>query len=159
MEINMTRKKIGKMKGFRRFLLKQIEDLDPVQLNHIPSGFNNNIIWNLGNMLSAEQTMCYVRAGLPPTIDNNFLSPYLPGTKPERPIDQSEIERIKALLITSLDKLESDLANQIFVNYTPSLMIPKVYGFEVNNIDEAIDYLLYHDGYHSGCILSLKHLV
>jgi hypothetical protein len=38
-------------------------------------------------------------------------------------------------------------------------MIPKVYGFEVNNIDEAIDYLLYHDGLHTGCIMSLKHLV
>lgn len=153
------RKKIAKMKGFRLFLLKQIDGLDPVQLNHIPTGFNNNIIWNLGNMLSAEQTMCYVRAGLPPTIDNHFLSPYLPGTRPERLIDQSEIDHIKALLISSLDKLESDLAGQIFVNYSPSVMIPKVYGFEVSNIDEAIDYLLYHDGYHSGCILSLKHLL
>lgn len=152
-------KKIAKMKGFRLFLLKQIEDLDAVQLNHIPAGFNNNIIWNLGNMLSAEQTMCYIRAGLPPTIDNHYLSPYLPGTRPERLIEQPEIEYIRASLITSLDKLEADLDRQIFGNYSPSVMIPKVYGFEVNNIDEAIDYLLYHDGYHSGCILSLKHLV
>lgn len=156
MEMNS---KIEKMKGFRLFMLKQIENLTSAQLNHIPPGFNNNIIWNLGHMLSAEQTMCYVRAGLPPTIDSSYLSRYLSGTKPEHPVDQPEIEYTRAALITSLHTLQSDLDRQIFDNYSPSVMIPKVYGFEVRTIDEAIDYLLYHDGYHTGCILSLKHLL
>ena len=63
------------------------------------------------------------------------------------------------MLISSVDRLRVDLDNNAFVNYTPSIMIPKVYGFEVNNIEEALEYLLYHEGYHSGCILSLKRLV
>jgi hypothetical protein len=50
-------------------------------------------------------------------------------------------------------------SRRAFVQYTPSVMIPKVYGFEVNTIDEAIDYLLYHEGYHSGYIAAMKRLL
>lgn len=152
-------KQVEKIKGFRVWLLKQVDSLTTQQLNNIPPGYNNNIIWNLGHLTSVVQTVCYVRAGLPITIDDKYFSPYMSGTKPDRFIDDQEIKDIKELIITSIDMLQTDLDKKIFQSYTPSVMIPKVYGFEVNTIDEAINYLLYHEGYHSGCIISLKHLV
>ncbi len=152
-------KKVEKIKNVRIFLLKQLDGLTNGQLNTIPAGYTNNIIWNLGHLICVEQNLCYVRAGLPITVDDKYFSPYMPGTKPERFIDEQESKSIKMLFITSIDQLQSDLDKRIFENYSPSVMIPKVYGFEVNNIDEAIDYLLYHEGFHSGYILSLKHLL
>ncbi len=151
--------KLDKIKNFRLCLLKQIQSLTTEQLNHIPAGYNNNIIWNLAHLVSAEQTMCYVRAGLQVTVEDKYFTPYLSGTKPAEFVGVQDIAAIKALLITSIDRLQTDLDKNIFVNYTPSVMIPKVYGFEVTNVDEAFEYLVYHEGYHSGCILSLKHLV
>ncbi len=103
--------------------------------------------------------MCYVRAGLPIAVDDKYFSPYMPGTKPEKFIDEQEIKSTRELFITSIDKLQSDFDKNIFENYSPSGMIPKVYGVEVNNIDEAIDYLLYHEGFHGGYMLSMKHLL
>lgn len=150
-------KRIEKIKNFRLYLLKQVEDLTTEQLNHIPSGYNNNIIWNLGHLVCAEQNMCYVRAGLPVTVGDKYFDSYLSGTKPVEFVGEKDIDAIKALLITSIDRLQADFEKNIFVNYTPSVMIPRVYGFEVTSIEEALEYLLYHEGYHTGCILSLKH--
>ena len=150
---------LNKIKNFRLHLLNQISNLTTEQLNYIPSGYNNNIIWNLAHLVSAEQNMCYVRSGLPVTVEDKYFTPYISGTKPVDFVKGEDIEAIKAMLITSVDRLQVDLDNNAFVNYTPSIMIPKVYGFEVTNIEEALEYLLYHEGYHAGCILSLKHLV
>lgn len=152
-------KKIEKIKNFRVFLLKEIEGLTTQQLNDIPSGFNNNIIWNLAHLICVEQNMCYVRSNLPIVVDNKFVSPFLPGTKPEVYFSEQEVNNIKELLISSIDKLQVAFDENRFNTYTPSVMISKVYGFEVTNIDEALEYLLYHEGFHGGYILSLKHLV
>ena len=151
--------RVEKMKDLRRFLLRQIQALTPEQLNTIPQGYNNNIIWNLTHLICAQQSMCYVRAGLSIKVSDDYFSPYLPGTKPERFVNGTEIDVIKELLISTLDQLQVDVDQDAFNNYSPSAMTPKVYGIEVNNIDEAFDFLLYHEGFHSGYILALKHAV
>lgn len=152
-------KKIEKIKKFRLFLLSQVEALTAGQLNSIPSGYNNNIIWNIGHLISAQQTMCYIRAGLPVTIDDKYFNSYLSGTKPGAFVDDKEISIIKELLLSTIDRLQTDYDKKLFINYTPSAGILKVYGFEVNNIDEALEYLLYHEGFHGGYITALKRLV
>lgn len=151
--------KIEKIKNFRFSLLRQIEDLSTEDLNNIPSGHKNNIIWNLAHLSCAVQNLCYVRAGLPITIDEKYFAPYMSGTKPEKFVDEEEIKSIKGIFISSIDKLQSDFEKEIFEHYSPSVMIQKVYGVEVNNIDQAIDYLIYHEGFHAGYVLSLKHLL
>ena len=140
-------------------MLNQIDQLTSEQLNKIPAGYTNNIIWNVDHLIAATQSLCYTRAGLPITVDDRYVSPYMPGTKPERYVDEQEIDTIKSLLITSMDQLNADANNHLFAQYSPSAMIPKQYGVEVNTLDDAIDFLLYHDGFHAGYILSLKHLV
>ena len=83
----------------------------------------------------------------------------LPGSKPVTFVNEEEIAVIKKLFISTIDKLQIDFDKKIFENYTPSPGILKVYGFEVKNIDDALEYLLYHEGLHTGYISSLKHLV
>ncbi len=151
-------KKIEKIKNFRVFLLNQINELTTEQLNSIPQKFNNNIIWNIGHLISAQQNMCYVKAGLPVTVDNKYFSPYISGTRPGTFVDEHNINVLKELFITSIDRLQQDFDANLFCNYSPSAAIARVYGFEVKNIDDALEYLLYHEGYHGGCVLSLKHL-
>jgi len=157
--ISAMESKIEKIKGFRLFLLKQIENLSIDQLNEIPIGFGNNIIWNLGHLISVQQNMCYVKAGLPVCVHDAFVSPFLPGTKPKSFIQEAEIHQIKETLITSADQLQSDYEKGIFGNYSPAAMITKTYGFEVNAIDSALEYVLHHDGLHAGYLLAQKKLL
>jgi len=152
-------KRIEKIKKFRQFLLSQISDLTDEQLNRIPQGYNNNIIWNLAHLICAQQSICYMRANLPITIDDKYFAPYTTNTKPTGFIDGAEIERIKNLLIDSIDEFQRDFDNSIFEEYSPSPNILKVYGIELTTIGDALEFILYHEGFHSGYIISLKRLV
>jgi len=152
-------KQLEKIKNFRLFVLKQISSLTNEQLNTIPGGYNNNIIWNLGHLVSATQAICYKRARLPVTIDDKYFTPFLPTTKPGNFVNSEEINIIKELLICTINTLNTDLENKLFSNYTKSERIEEVYGINVSNIDDAVEFLLYHEGFHSGYIAGLIRLV
>src|SRR3954469_18424275 len=106
-------KSIEFIKGPRTFILSLIENLNAEQLNYIPQGFNNNIIWNLAHLISGQQGICYTRAGLDITVDDKYYTPFRPETKPERFIEADEIALIKDLMLTSLDRLETDYLDNI----------------------------------------------
>jgi len=140
----------------RSFLLEQLKSLGTELINQIPEGFNNNIIWNLGHMIAAQQGMCYKRAGLPTIIGEDFWEKFRTGSKPQEPLNEQEITNIKDLLFTTLDKLEADLNNNIFGNYTTWTTR---YGVEIGSIDAALEFLPFHEGLHSGTIFTMKKLV
>ena len=152
-------KKIDNLRKYRQALLNQISSLTTEQLNRKPHGFSNNIIWNVAHLISAQQVICYRRAGHPEVVLDKYISPFLTNTKPERIINENEIREIKYLFIDTLDTLQSDCGKKIFNAYTPSPNILKVYGIKITSIEEALEFLLYHEGYHGGCVLALKHLV
>jgi hypothetical protein len=150
------KKEIDNVRKIRTALLEGIKNLDTDQLNKIPDGFGNNIIWNLAHVVSAQQSICYKRAGLEALLDDDFINTYKPGTKPEKFVDTAGIENIKQLLFSTLDQLETDYNNNIFKEYTP---VTTRYGVELNNIEEGISFLSFHEGYHMGSIMGLKKLV
>ncbi|WP_299292046.1 DinB family protein [uncultured Mucilaginibacter sp.] len=147
---------IENVKNTRTFLLTLIEDLSTEQLNQIPEGFNNNIIWNLAHLVAVQQAICYKRSGLQPIVQDKYVTPYLPGTKPEGFMDTSEVEIIKTLMLSSLNEFESDYKKSFFTTYTP---VVTRYGVALDNIDDAINFLPFHEGFHIGTVLALKKLV
>jgi len=146
-------KEIENIKSFRTFVLKLTDELTTQQLNEIPEGFNNNIIWNIAHLISAQQGVCYMRSGLPIVTDEKYFALYRPGTKPEGFIDATEIIYIKELLFTTLDQFQADCQRNAFVNYTSWVTR---YGVEISNIDEIINFLSFHEGLHLGYIMALK---
>lgn len=149
-------KQIDTIKKVRLFLLDGIKDLSADQLNEIPPAFNNNIAWNLGHLIAAQQGVCYLRAGIKPAVDEKYIAPYKSGTKPEQYIDDNELSTIKDLMLSSLDQLQEDYQKNIFSNYTPW---STRYGVELVNIEDAIQFLAFHEGLHSAHIMALKRLV
>ena len=140
----------------RSFLLEQIKNLNNDQFNQVAEGFNNNIIWNLGHMIAAQQGMCYKRAGLPTIIKEDFWEKFRTGTKPQGLLSDDEITQIKELLFTTLDKVQIDYDKKIFDNYTAW---STRYGVEIASIDDAIEFLPFHEGLHAGTIVAIKRLV
>ena len=149
-------KQIEIIRKTRAFLLDHLKDLTSEQLNKIPEGFNNNIIWNLGHLVAAQQGVCYIRAGLAPRLDEGFINTFKSGTKPGERLSEAEIENIKTLLFATLDQLEDDYNSGVFGNYTAWTVR---YGVEFTNIDDAITFLPFHEGLHSGFVTALKKLV
>jgi hypothetical protein len=147
---------IETIKQPRQRILDEVSHLSVEQLNKIPDGFNNNIIWNLGHMIAAQEGICYKRAGLDVRVDEAFFEAYKPGTKPNGFVDTAGVEEIKKMLFSTLERLEADYDNDVISNYTSFVTR---YGVPLSNIDEALAFLPFHEGLHIGYIMSLKKLV
>ena len=148
------KKEVELLKKSRVHLFELIKELTPEQLNEIPNGFNNNIIWNLGHLFTVQQSICYLRAGIDTLIDSKSFSDYEPQTRPEKEVSEEEIGRIKNSFITIIDTLQTDYDGGIFSNFK-SFSVP--FGLEICNIDEAINFMLLHEGLHVGYIMAMKH--
>lgn len=150
------KKDLDVVRKLRLNVLNIIKNLSTEQLNKIPSGFNNNIAWNLGHMVAAQQGICYKRAGLPLKVTEDFFDRYKPDSFPKQSIDDGAIDEIKSLLVTTPDQFEHDYEQGIFVQYPPWT---SRYGIEISNIVDAVNFLKFHEGLHIGYILALKRLV
>ena len=149
-------KQIEILKKTRTYLLDLVSDLSIEELNEIPPGFNNNIIWNLGHMLASQQGVCYVRSGLKMPIDEQYFLAYKPETKPVEFIGGEQVDAIKSLFLPAIDQLEQDYNNNLFSNY-PTWT--NRYGVEHKSIEDTIDFLLFHEGLHLGYIMALRRMI
>jgi hypothetical protein len=147
---------IENIRKTRESIISHVKELSLEKLNLIPHGFNNNILWNLGHLVAAQQNICYLRGGLQPSLSQTDFAVFMPGTKPDRFFESDEEDSVKALLLTSLDTLQRDYQNKVFANMTP---YTTRYGIPVNNIDDAIAFMQFHEGLHSGVIMSIRKLV
>lgn len=147
---------IDNIRRVRQSIITSISDLTLEQLNEVPEGFNNNIIWNVAHIIAAQQGICYTRAGQDQLIEKSFFDQYKPGTKPEGPLNAEQIANIKAILFSTIDQFKVDFNNNLFNNYQNWT---NRYGSEMDNIDTVSKFLFFHDGIHFGYIMALKRVV
>ncbi len=152
----MVNKQLDNLRRTRAYMCDFIKDLSLEKLNRIPHGFNNNIIWNLGHLVAAQQSICYTKGGLPSTLSNPLLDSFKPGSRPERFFDNDKVDEVKLLMMTSVDNLKRDYEAGTLQAFTPWT---NRYGNILNNIDEAIANLILHEGLHLGVVSSIKKLV
>jgi len=149
-------RQIESIRQARTSLLEQVEDLTVDQFNQIPIGFQNNINWNMGHMVVVQQRICYKKSGLAPSISDDFVEKFRPGSRPEGMIGVLEIVNIKHLLVSTLDQLETDYKNRVFANYnawTSRL------GTKIANIDDGLEFLAFHEQLHAKTIKTKKKMV
>jgi hypothetical protein len=147
---------IENLKKVRAFLLESIKELTTEQWNKIPAGFNNNIAWNVGHLVAAQQGICYKRANLTPHITDEFWEQFRSGSKPGVDLSVDDISDLKGLFLSTMDQLDADYNDQIFGNYTAW---STRYGVEIGSIEDALKFLPYHEGLHAGVISAMRKLV
>ena len=152
------KKIIEVIKASRNKLLSLVEELSTDELNHIPTGFNNNLAWQIGHLVVSQQILCYRLSGNQFLIEDELIDLYKNGSKPERAFSAAEIAQMKGYLLSTIDQLEIDLQNGIFDNYTP-YTISTYPGLKLESVNDAVTFIVSHDGLHYGCSLGLKRLV
>lgn len=125
-------------------------------LNHIPQGFNNNIIWNFGHIIVTQQILCYKLSGLDMHVDDEMIAMYRKGTKPEDIVGREEIEQLKQQAISTLDQFQKDLDSQLFQNYHE---YTTSFGTTLSNIEEGITFNGMHETLHLGYAMALRKAV
>ncbi len=141
------------LKANRIIILNILENLTLSQVNKIPQGFRNNIIWNAAHLIVTQQLLYYKLSGLAIGINDEMVKKYTKGTAPENDITLEEFETIKKQLIIFVDTSKEDYNNHIFKIFHP---YPTSANVTLNTIDEAIQFNNFHEGLHLGYILALK---
>lgn len=136
----------------RNILLKFLENNSLEQLNTIPEGFSNNLIWNIGHIVVVQQMLVYNLSGLPMFISDEMVEKYKKGTKPETPVTQEEVEQLKKLLYATLEQTKQDFANGVFKEYKAFTTMS---GFNIGNAQEAMEFNNYHEGVHTGVMMRI----
>jgi len=143
-------------KTSRNMVSKFLENYTVEQLNKIPEGFSNNLIWNIGHIIVTQQLLVYKLSGLPMMVSDEMVEKYKKGTKPEKDATQSEVDEIKSLLFVTIEKTNDDLQNNLFKEYQE---YPTSTGFVLKNVEGAMSFNNFHEGLHLGIMMSLRKLV
>lgn len=140
------------LKHNRKIYAHFLERFTLEELNTIPKGFNNNIIWNVAHVLVTQQLLMYKLSGLPLHVSDKMVERYRKGTQPEGKVDQEEVDQIKAALFSTLEALKEDLEADRFKEFYPYTTSSKM---ELTCFEEASTFVLFHDGLHVGSVLAL----
>ncbi|MES2545295.1 MAG: DinB family protein [Bacteroidota bacterium] len=140
----------------RKVVSQFLENYTLEQLNKIPVGFNNNIIWNIGHIIVVQQMLVYKLSGLPMQVSDEMVFNYKKGTKPETEVSQPEVDEIKSFLFKTIEQTEIDFGNKIFKNYQEFTTMS---GFTIKNAEAAIVFNYYHEAMHTGIIMGIRKFV
>ena len=142
----------------RKAFIKDIESLSLEELNEIPAGFNNNIIWNFGHIVVTTPVLCYVRTGILADASSvKYVSAYAKGTKPTYFVTQEEVDELKALAISTIETLEKDYNEGKLNNIVP--FETSTYGAVLESIEDVIITTAGHDNTHLGYVTAQKRII
>ncbi len=137
----------------RKNITGLIDSLSIEQINQIPKGFNNNIIWNFGHVIVTQQLLCYKFSGNPILVENNLVELFRKGTSPTLYFDADYLSMLKELSNRTLSQFSKDLESGLFTNYNP---YQTSFGVKLNTIQDAITFNNIHEGMHFGYVLAQR---
>ena len=140
----------------RKLYLKLLENYSLEQLNKIPEGFSNNLAWNLGHIIVAQQGLVYRLSGLPTYVSDEMTNTYKNGSKPTGTTSQAEIDELKVLLFSLIEKTKEDYANGKFVTYNEYTTGT---GFHLASTMEAMNFNNYHEALHFGFMMNIRKFI
>lgn len=142
--------------SIRKTIAFTLSRLTLEQINHIPAGQSNNIIWNAAHIISVQQLLINRRAGAPYTEIKDITATYKPGTKPENDVDQEFVDLIRERLVASALQMEKEYNEGVFDNFEPFITKTRM---QLDNTADAINFELFHEGLHLGYILSYINVI
>jgi hypothetical protein len=140
----------------RQLYLKFFSSYSLEQLNKIPAGFSNNLIWNIGHIIVSQQGLVYRLSGLQTYIDDSMVETYKNGSKPTGNTTAEEVDQLKNLLISLIEKTKSDYNEGKFTSYHE---YNTATGFNLKSTKEALEFNNYHEALHLGFMMNIRKFI
>ncbi len=140
----------------RKVISQFLENYTLEQLNKIPEGFNNNLIWNIAHIIVVQQMLVYNLSGLPMMVSTEMIEKYKRGTKPIGALSQAEVDEIQSLLFETINQTRADLNAKIFKTFTEFTTMS---GYTIRSAEDAIAFNYYHEAMHIGMMMSIRKFI
>jgi len=140
----------------RKLLYKILDNTPRGQLLEIPTGFRNNIWWNIAHIVATQQILVYKFSGLQARIPEQFIEKFKKGTVPDGTATDEEIKKIADFLISTAEWAKQDYESGLFQGFNEYTTSVKV---TLRNVEDAMAFNVFHEGIHLGTILGLQKVV
>lgn len=140
--------------AIRAIVAKSVHGMSEEQLTTVVPGRSNHILWNIGHMLTVQLLLVHKLAGLELLIPAEWPAYFGKDTGPQTwdagaPSVSDVISRVESLAAEHAAVLASDPV----IDFTP---YTTGFGAVLATIDDAIAFNNFHEGVHTGIILSIK---
>jgi hypothetical protein len=128
------------------------------QLNTVPIGFNNNLIWNIAHVVATFDILAYKLNNIPTRLDSEFIEEFKKGTLPTRIVNTDFVEDLKLKLRSQIDWIEQDFNQGAFPKVMPRPYTTSFH-FELNSIEDIIQFNVVHESLHMGIVIGLRKFI
>lgn len=120
------------------------------QADLIPQGFNNNIRWHLGHILTTQERLSLRLIQETLELPEDLMSLFLNGTKPgDWQTAPPDLPTIIALLEEQPGRIQKRLQGRLEENITVPFK-------DFEQLGEALIFCIGHEATHTGYIMALK---
>ena len=123
------------------------------QLQIIPEGMNNNLLWNYGHVLVTQQLLCYKLSGNEVSMESSIVDRYRKGTFPDHIDAEAELALFNKLCFEQVGVLKADYEKGLFKDFKP---YATSFGMELAAIEDAILFNNAHEAMHLGTMLAIR---
>ena len=123
-----------------------IDNLSTEELNAIPHGFNNNIVWNYGHIIVSGYALAFISSGVDTSLTIPLYSKFRKGSRPEGIMTTGEINTLKELRAQFPAVLEEALKKEKFNNITA--YATQTFGVPMPTLDSILTTIAAHDTFH-----------
>ncbi|MEH7112510.1 DinB family protein [Neobacillus niacini] len=137
----------------RSFFIKNVEALEEGQVDVQPEGFNNNIHWHIGHVLTTAETFMFGYPKNTSHLPANYTELFAKGTKPAD--WQGDVPSVSVLISQLKDQLNR--MKEIPVERFSEKLKEPFLGQET--FGELINFALFHENLHLGHIQAMKRVI
>lgn len=143
-------------RAMRFYAWDVVKDLTDAQMNVIPPGAVNNMLWNLGHVIADECNMLYTPSGLPSPLPPEYTGLFDPETSPRGWAEPPKVQEVREQAQALGKRVEGDYKAGVFRRFEAYALGES---FRLNTIEEAIAYCALHESMHIGVNITLKRIV
>ncbi|HMP29906.1 MAG TPA: DinB family protein [Saprospiraceae bacterium] len=122
-----------------------LEKLPWESLVKIPEGYGNNILWNIGHMISVSYSLTFTIAGLAAPTELEMIKKFRKGTFPEDYTEETVLW-IRENILNSIHAIDEAWANEQIQSIT--LPFTTDLGNTIETPSDALAMTLVHDMLH-----------
>lgn len=144
---------LNNMELTRSFFIKNVVAIDEGIVDIQPKGFNNNIHWHVGHVLTTTESLVFGFPKNTSDLSANYMELFARGTKPaDWKGDVPSVSVLVSQLKDQLNRMKEIPVESLSVKLKEPFLGQETYG-------ELVNFALFHESLHLGHIQAMKRVI